>query len=137
MLKKILAFVTVFYAAFCFAGVDANKASVAELDGVKGIGPAISTKIVEARTKAPFKDWPDFIARVKGVGEGSAVKLSAAGLTIGGASYKDKGAAPASIAAKKDDKPAAPPSAASQTDAKATKSAPAAAPASAASAAKK
>lgn len=89
MLKKILALAMMFYAAFCFAAVDANKASAAELDGVKGIGPGLSTRIMEERAKTPFKDWADLIARVKGVGEGNAVKLSAAGLTIGGASYKD------------------------------------------------
>lgn len=150
MLKKILTFVVMFYAAICFAAVDANKGSAAELDGVKGIGPATSAKIIEERTKAPFKDWTDFIARVKGVGEGSAVKLSAAGLTVGGASYKDKPAASAPAAAKKDDKPAASAPAAAKkddkpaaaakdakVDDKAKKSAPASAPASAASAAKK
>jgi len=47
MLKKILAVLAMLYAAACFAAVDVNKASAAELDSVKGIGPAISTKIVE------------------------------------------------------------------------------------------
>lgn len=131
MLKKILTFVMMFCAAFCFAAVDANKGSAAELDGVKGIGPAMSTKIIEERTKSPFKDWSDLISRVKGMGEKSAVKLSAAGLTVGGNAYKD--ATPAPAAAKKDDKPAK----VAKADAKATKSAPASAPASAASAAKK
>lgn len=162
MLKKILAFVMMFYAAFCFAAVDANKASAAELDGIKGVGPAISAKIIEERTKSAFKDWSDLISRVKGIGEKSAAKLSAAGLTVGGSAYKDatptpaaakkddKPTAPAPVAAKKDDKPAAPASAAakkeekpakaakdSKADAKAAKSAPASAPTSAASAAKK
>lgn len=108
MFKKILAVAIMSCAALCFAAVDANKGSVAELDSVKGVGPATSARIVQERTKSPFKDWTDFIARVKGVGEGSAVKLSAAGLTVGGTSYKDaKPAAPAPVAAKKDDKPAA------------------------------
>lgn len=134
MLKKILALVMMFYAAFCFAAVDANKGSAAELDSIKGIGPALSTRIIDERAKGPFKDWADFIGRVKGVGEGSAAKLSAEGLTIGGASFK--GAAPAAPAAKMAEKPATPAKDSKGQD-KAQKSAPAAAPASAASAAKK
>ena len=40
----------------------------------KGIGPAIAGHIVEARKGGAFKDWPDFIERVKGVGEHNAVE---------------------------------------------------------------
>lgn len=94
MLKKILAFVLMLYAAVAFAAVDANKGTAAELDGVKGIGPAISSKIVEERKKAPFKDWDDLIARVKGIGDKSAAKLSEAGLTVNGAEFKGAAAAP-------------------------------------------
>ena len=105
MFKKILAFVVMLYAAASFAAVDVNKASAAELDGIKGIGPAISAKIMDERKKGNFKDWNDFIERVKGVGEANAAKFSAEGLTVGGAGFKGVAAAPA--AAKKDDKPAA------------------------------
>jgi competence protein ComEA len=105
MLKKILAVVAMLYAAATFAAVDVNKATAAELDSVKGIGPAISGRIVDERKKGNYKDWNDFIERVKGVGEGNAAKFSADGLTVGGAAYK--GAAAAAPAAKKDDKPAA------------------------------
>ena len=107
MFKKILAFVVMLYAAASFAAVDVNKATAAELDGIKGIGPAISAKIVDERKKGNFKDWTDFIDRVKGVGEGNAAKFSAEGLTVGGAGFKGVAAAPAAAAAKKDDKPAA------------------------------
>ena len=105
MIKKILAVVAMLYAAVAFAAVDVNKATAAELDGIKGIGPGISTKILDERKKGNFKDWNDFIERVKGVGEINAAKFSAEGMTVGGAGYK--GAAPAAPAAKKDDKPAA------------------------------
>ena len=81
MFKKILAFAVMLYAFACFAAVDVNKGTAAELDGVKGIGPAISAKIVEERKKGNFKDWTDFVTRVKGVGEKSASNMSAAGLT--------------------------------------------------------
>jgi len=93
MLKKILALVAMLYAAACFAAVDVNKATAAELDSIKGIGPGISTKILDERKKGSFKDWTDFVDRVKGVGEGNAAKFSAEGLTVNGEAFK--GAAPA------------------------------------------
>ena len=105
MLKKILVLATMLYAAVCFAAVDVNKASAADLDGIKGIGPGISTKILDERKKGNFKDWNDFIERVKGVGEGNAAKFSAEGMTIGGAGFK--GMAPAAApAVKKEEKQA-------------------------------
>ena len=88
MLKKILTFAVMLYAAVAFAAVDVNKATAAELDGIKGIGPSISGKIMEERKKGNFKDWNDLIERVKGVGEGSAAKFSNQGLTVGGSAYK-------------------------------------------------
>ena len=103
MLKKILAIVAMLYAAAAFAAVDVNKATAAELDGIKGIGPGISTKILDERKKGNFKDWNDFIERVKGVGEGNAAKFSTEGLTVNGAGFKG---APAAPAAKEDAKKA-------------------------------
>ena len=104
MLKKILALLAMLYVAVCFAAVDVNQGSVADLDSVKGIGPSISGQILAERKKGNFKDWSDFINRVSGIGEKSAAKLSAAGLTVNGAPYK--GVAPATTAGK-NDKPAA------------------------------
>ncbi len=115
MIKKLLAVAAMWIAAAAFAAVDVNKATAAELDGIKGIGPGISGKILDERKKGNFKDWNDFIERVKGVGEGNAAKFSAEGMTVGGAGYKGVAAAPAkkddkpaAAAAKKDEKPAAP-----------------------------
>ena len=88
MFKKLLAFVATMYVAMAFAAVDVNTATSAELDGIKGIGPVRSALIMAERKKAPFKDWNDFVARVKGVGTDSAVKYSAEGLTVNGASYR-------------------------------------------------
>lgn len=93
MLKKILAIVAMLYAAACFAAVDVNKANAAELDSIKGIGPGISTKILDERKKGAFKDWNDLVDRVKGVGEGNAAKFSVEGLTVNGQAFK--GTAPA------------------------------------------
>lgn len=99
MLKKILAIMAMLYAAACFAAVDVNKATAAELDSIKGIGPGTSTKILDERKKGAFKNWTDFIERVKGVGDSNAAKYSAEGMTVNGETFK--GAAPA---AKKDTK---------------------------------
>ena len=108
MLKKLFAIMTMLYAAIAFAAVDVNKATAAELDGIKGIGPGISTKILDERKKGNFKDWSDFVERVKGVGDGNAAKFSAEGLTVNGASFKGAAPAPAAApAAKADSKPAA------------------------------
>lgn len=88
MLKKILAIVAMLHAAVAFAAVDVNTATAAQLDSIKGIGPSISTKILDARKKGSFKDWNDFIERVKGMGEGNAAKFSTEGLTVNGAGFR-------------------------------------------------
>ncbi|MCW5259942.1 helix-hairpin-helix domain-containing protein [Verminephrobacter eiseniae] len=87
MLKKILFIIAMLYAAASFAAVDANKASAAELEGIKGIGPSLSGKIVEERKSGPFKDWDDFVRRVGGVGKKSAAKFSHEGLTVDGKKF--------------------------------------------------
>ena len=89
-------------ATTAFAAVDANKATQAELETIKGIGPAVSGKILDERKKGNFKDWPDLVERVKGVGDGNAAKFSTEGLTVNGQGFKGA-AAPA---AKADAKPA-------------------------------
>ena len=104
MLKKILAVLAMLYAAASFAAVDVNKATAAELDSVKGIGPTTSKTIVDERKKhGDFKSWEDFISRTKGIGESKASALSKEGLTVNGAEYK-KAAAKDDKAAKKEEK---------------------------------
>jgi competence protein ComEA len=97
MMKKIVAMSAMLFALASSAAVEANKASSAELGSIKGVGPALSKRIVDARGKAPFKDWADFMARVDGVKEKSAGRLSAAGLTVNGKTF---GSAPAAAPAK-------------------------------------
>ena len=87
MLKPLLAAMA---AALGVAGawaVDVNRATRAELEAVRGLGPGIVSTILDERQSGPYRDWPDFVRRVKGVKEATAVKLSAAGLTVGGAAY--------------------------------------------------
>jgi len=102
MLKKILVILAMLYAAACFAAVDVNKATAAELDSVKGIGPTMSKRIVDERKKGDFKNWEDLISRVKGIGETSAAKLSTEGLTVKGDTFKK--AAEAKKEMKKEEK---------------------------------
>lgn len=100
MFKKVLAFFAAMSLVTAFAAVDVNKASEAELDGIKHIGPVTSKLIISERKKSEFKNWDDFITRVKGVGDKRAAEFSAAGLTVGGAAYTGKGAADAKAKAK-------------------------------------
>lgn len=87
MLKKLLLAVAALVATMglAFAQVDVNKADQAALDGIKGIGPSMSKRILEERSKnGAFKDWADLEQRVKGVGEKNAVRFSDTGLTVNG-----------------------------------------------------
>lgn len=86
MFKKLLLAISFFIATtgFALAQVDVNKADQAALDGIKGVGPSLSKRILEERKKGEFKDWADFEKRVQGIGEKNSVKFSQAGLTVNG-----------------------------------------------------
>lgn len=103
MLKKLLAVLALCTATLGWAAVDVNKANEAELDAVKGIGPALTARILEERKKSPFKDWADLRGRVKGLGERNSARLSKAGLTVNGDPFQ-AAAADAAKPAKKGDK---------------------------------
>ena len=109
MLKRLLVALLAFFALSVFAA-DANNASQADLEAIKGIGPAIATKIVDERKNGAFKDWPDLITRVKGIGDKNATKLSSAGLTVNGAAMSvASAAAPAQAKTAAPDTKVAPP----------------------------
>ena len=125
MMKKLMLAVATLVASmgFAFAQVDVNKADASALDSVKGIGPAMSKTILDARTKGDFKDWADFQTRVKGVGDKRAAQLSKAGLQVNG---KSKDGAPMDAnagAAKTNDKAAKPAAKGDKATAAAAKSA--------------
>ena len=88
MFKKILMATALLFSLSSFAAVDVNKANAADLDGIKGIGPSLSGKILKERNKGNFKDWPDLMHRVSGMGDKSSAKLSAQGLTVNGSAYQ-------------------------------------------------
>ena len=87
IVKAILATVLALLTATVFAAVDINKANQAELEAIKGIGPSMSAKILDARKTGAFKDWTDLQTRVKGVRAGNSAKFSADGLTVNGAAF--------------------------------------------------
>ncbi len=74
--------------------LEVNTATEAQLDSVKGLGPSSTGRILQAREAGPFKDWADFMARVKGIKTSAAAKLSAEGLTVNGAAFTPKSSTP-------------------------------------------
>ena len=72
--------------------VDVSQASRAQLETVKGIGPGLSGKIVQARQSGGVKNWDDLVQRVGGIGidAGNAARLPQGGLTAAGAAYAAK-----------------------------------------------
>ena len=64
--------------------LDINQASEAELDGLRGLGPAFTRRVMAERDTRPFTDWPDLMRRVSGMGRVTAGKLADQGLTVSG-----------------------------------------------------
>lgn len=67
--------------------VDFNQATEAQLDGLRGVGPATTRRILEARGQRAFVDWADLIRRVRGIGPAAAASFSAQGFVVNGARY--------------------------------------------------
>jgi competence protein ComEA len=109
MKKQWIGLLFAFMTAWAWAGMDANTASKAELESVKGVGPSTAQAIVDARKSQAFTNWEDLIGRVKGIGPAKAAGLSAQGLSVGGKAYTaakvDKAKATANKTMAKVDKP--------------------------------
>lgn len=71
-----------------WAGTDVNLASEADLDSLKGVGPALSARILAQRVHQPFTDWADLMQRVKGLRSATARSLSGQGLTVNGQPFE-------------------------------------------------
>lgn len=85
--------ITVLLAAIGFSGLvcaqtELNQATEIELDGLSGLGPAVTRIILAERDKSPFKDWTDAMRRIKGIGPHKAARLSAQGLRVEGLPYQ-------------------------------------------------
>jgi len=70
--------------------LDINQANEAELDSVKGMGPALSAKVLKARAQGSFKDWPDLMQRVSGIRQNKAQQFSEQGLTVNDQAFHAK-----------------------------------------------
>ena len=93
MRKQLLLLTLALAASSCWAAVEINQATEAELDSVKGLGPSSTARILKARSQGAFKDWADFMARVKGIKPKTAAKLSQEGLTVNDTPYPGPNAA--------------------------------------------
>ena len=88
MFKKWILVLGALVVTAAFAGVEVNTASEADLDSIKGIGPATSAKMLESRRNSKFRDWNDLIQRTNGIGNKRAAKLSTEGLRVNGLPYQ-------------------------------------------------
>jgi competence protein ComEA len=68
--------------------LDINLASEADLDSLKGVGPATTQRLLAERGQGPFGNWADLMARVKGLRAPTARKLSDQGLTVNGVPFE-------------------------------------------------
>jgi len=85
--NKLLPALLLSFVGSAFA-VDANTANRAQLEQLRHVGPPLAEAMLVARDKGgAFKDWADLMARVRGIREAKAGKLSEAGLTVDGAPY--------------------------------------------------
>ncbi len=86
-MKTLLPALLLFLAGSVWA-VEANTANRAQLEQLRHVGPPLAEAILVARDKdGAFKDWADLMARVRGIRDAKAGKLSEAGLTVSGAPY--------------------------------------------------
>ena len=67
--------------------LEINQANEAELDSIKGMGPAMTRKVLVARADKPFMNWKDLMSRVAGIGKAKAQQFSAQGLVVNGQSF--------------------------------------------------
>jgi len=58
-----------------------------DLDGLRGLGPATTRRMLQEREHAPFRDWTDLMQRVPGIGPRKAQDLSEQGLRVQGQPY--------------------------------------------------
>jgi competence protein ComEA len=99
------------WVSLAFAAIDINTASEAELDKIKGVGPAKAKAIADERKKnGPFKSLEDVANRVKGIGDKTVADWKKSGeVTVGAAKPDAKKAEPAKEAPKKSEPPKAEP----------------------------
>lgn len=87
MWHKMLVAILIAQMGLAWGEVDVNHAEIAALDGIHGIGPSMSRRILYEREYSKFKSWTDFMKRVPGIKEKTAAKFSAQGLTVNGKGF--------------------------------------------------
>lgn len=76
--------------------LDLALARESDLDGLQGLGPATTRRILQERAQQPFANWADLQRRVPGIQHKKSLQLSAQGLRIQGLPYATSYAPPAS-----------------------------------------
>lgn len=69
------------------SALEINQANEAELDAIKGMGPAMTRKVLAARADKPFLNWKDLMSRVAGIGKAKAQQFSEQGVVVNGQSF--------------------------------------------------
>jgi competence protein ComEA len=67
--------------------LEINQANEAELDSIKGMGPAMTRKVLMARAEKPFTNWKDLMSRVIGIGKNKAQQFSDQGVLVNGLAF--------------------------------------------------
>ena len=67
--------------------LEINQANEAELDSIKGMGPAMTRKVLNARVEKPFINWKDLMSRVTGMGKNKAQHFSDQGVLVNGLAF--------------------------------------------------
>jgi competence protein ComEA len=87
LLKKWLVLGALVCVPLSVLALEINQANEAELDSIKGMGPAMTRKVLVARADKPFSNWKDLMSRVAGIGKAKAQQFSAQGLVVNGQSF--------------------------------------------------
>jgi competence protein ComEA len=83
-LKRWIGWLALLLVSHAACALDINQASEAELDSLKGMGPALSAKVLTARAQGLFLNWQDVMQRVSGLRQAKAQQFSEQGLTVQG-----------------------------------------------------
>ena len=67
--------------------LEINQSNEAELDSIKGMGPAMTRKVLNARAEKPFINWKDLMSRVTGMGKNKAQHFSDQGVLVNGLAF--------------------------------------------------
>ena len=67
--------------------LEINQANEAELDSIKGMGPAMTRKVMTVRAEKPFSNWKDLMLRVSGIGKAKAQQFSDQGVLVNGLAF--------------------------------------------------